>query len=370
MSNSNQMNGLKAAAAFSLSEDIISVEAFGSGHINDTYRVTTRNTIGKTFLLQRINHHIFQNVDGLMLNIKHVTDHLKTKIAHLPIEIQESRVLTIIPTKSNDLYHLDEDGDYWRMFILIDGTKSYDVVETTTQASEGGKAFGQFQLQLADLDATQIVEVLPNFHNIQFRLDNLRKAIAADSQGRVDGVKDILEFIFSREERMRTILDLASKGDLPLRITHNDTKFNNVLLDQNDQAQCVIDLDTVMPGYVAYDFGDAIRTIINPVEEDEKDLSKIVLNIPLYAAYAEGYLNEAKEFLTDFEVHSLLEGVFLLPYMQGVRFLTDYLEGDHYFKTKYDDHNLVRTKTQLKLVEEMERQEEELKTAISSVLQD
>ncbi|UIR56728.1 aminoglycoside phosphotransferase family protein [Sphingobacterium sp. SRCM116780] len=370
MSNSNQINGLKAAAAFSLGEDIISVDAFGSGHINDTFRVTTKNANGKSFLLQRINHHIFQNVEGLMQNIKHVTDHLKSKVAHLPILNQESQVLTIIPTKSNDLYFLDEDGNYWRMFVLIEGTKSYDVVETPKQASEGGKAFGKFQMQLADLDATKIVEVLPNFHNIQFRLDNLNRAIAADTQNRVKDVKDVLDFIFDREERMKTILNLAAKGELPLRITHNDTKFNNVLLDQNDQAQCVIDLDTVMPGYVAYDFGDAIRTIINPVEEDEKDLSKIVLNIPLYAAYAEGYLNEAKEFLTDVEVQSLLEGVFLLPYMQGVRFLTDYIEGDHYFKTKYDNHNLVRTKTQLKLVEEMEKQEQELKVAISSVLQD
>lgn len=370
MLNSNQINSMKAATAFSLTENFISVEAFGSGHINDTYRVRTTDKIGLSFLLQRINHNIFKNVDGLMLNIKHVTDHLKAKISHLPVEIQESRVLTIVPTKSNDLYHLDEDGNYWRMFILIDGVKSYDVVETTIQASEGGKAFGQFQLKLVDLDVSSIVEVLPNFHNIQFRLDNLKNAIALDSQNRVKEVSGILDFILSREDRMKTILNLAARGKLPLRIIHNDTKFNNILLDQNDRAQCVIDLDTVMPGYVAYDFGDAVRTIINPVEEDEKDLSKVVLNIPLYEAYAEGYLHEAKEFLTDIEINSLIEGVLLFPYMQGVRFLTDYLEGDHYFKTKYDDHNLVRTKTQLKLVEEMERQEEVLKAVISSVLQE
>src|SRR5690606_9000591 len=172
--------------------------------------------------------------------------------------------------------------------------------------------------------------------------------------------QDILDYIFDREERMRTILDMAQRGELPLRITHNDTKFNNVLLDQEDNVQCVIDLDTVMPGYVAYDFGDAIRTIINSAAEDEADKTKIVLNIPLFKAYAEGYLSEAKEFLTEAETASLLHGVFLLPYMQAVRFLTDYLEGDTYYKIHYPEHNLVRTNAQLKLVQELEKHESEL----------
>src|SRR5690606_29005819 len=177
-----------------------------------------------------------------------------------------------------------------------------------------------FQKQLATLDATKLVEILPNFHNIDFRLNNLRKAISKDSAGRVAAVEDILIYIFERENKMRRILELSKSGQLPLRITHNDTKFNNVLLDQYDNVQCFIDLDTVMPGYVAYDFGDAIRTIINAAAEDEEDLDKVVLNIPLFQAYAEGYLNEAKEFLTNTEIDSLMYGVLLLPYMQAVRF--------------------------------------------------
>ncbi|WP_294184233.1 aminoglycoside phosphotransferase family protein [uncultured Sphingobacterium sp.] len=357
MSDFNQLVIESAAKQFILEGDIISVQPFGSGHINDTYQVMTTENTQVSYLLQRINHHVFPNVDGLMRNIALVTQHLSEKVKVAKGKRVSDHVLTIVPTRDGNLYIQDEPGNYWRMFILIEDTKSYDIVETEFQAAEGGRAFGLFQKQLSDLDASLIVEVLPNFHNIDFRLENLRKAITKDTCKRVALVKDRLDFIFSREDRMQTILQLGSKGKLPLRITHNDTKFNNVLLDHHDKMQCVIDLDTVMPGYVAYDFGDAIRTIINPVAEDEIDVSKISLNLALYKAYAEGYLEEANDFLTTLEKETLVDGAFLLPFMQGVRFLTDYLEGDHYYKTKYEDHNLVRTNTQLKLVEEMERNE-------------
>jgi len=364
MSDFNQLVVENAAKQFTLEGDIISVQPFGSGHINDTYRVITSIDRGISHLLQRINHHVFPNVDGLMHNIEIVTKHLSKKVKVADGKQVSDHVLTIIPTLEGKLYTTDSTGNFWRMFILIEDTKSYDIVETEVQAAEGGRAFGLFQKQLSDLDASRIVEVLPNFHNVEFRLDNLRKAIAKDVCQRARLVQDKLDFIFSREDRMKTILDLGNKGALPLRITHNDTKFNNVLLDVHDKMQCVIDLDTVMPGYVAYDFGDAIRTIINPVAEDEKDISKIVLNLSLYKAYAEGYLEEANEFLTTLEKETLVDGAFLLPYMQGVRFLTDYIEGDHYYKTKYDEHNLVRTNTQLKLVEEMEKNEEFMRKVI------
>ncbi|HAF34414.1 MULTISPECIES: phosphotransferase enzyme family protein [Sphingobacterium] len=364
MSDFNQLVVESAAKQFTLEGDIISVQPFGSGHINDTYRVVTTVDSGISHLLQRINHHVFPNVDGLMHNIEIVTKHLSKKVKVAEGKRISDHVLTIVPTKGGELYIKDSQDNYWRMFILIEDTKSYDIVETEVQAAEGGRAFGLFQKQLSDLDASLIVEVLPNFHNIEFRLENLRKAIAKDVCQRVASVKDKLDFIFSREDRMKTILELGNKGELPLRITHNDTKFNNVLLDRHDKMQCVIDLDTVMPGYVAYDFGDAIRTIINPVAEDEMDVSKILLNLALYKAYAEGYLEEANDFLTTLEKETLVDGAFLLPYMQGVRFLTDYLEGDHYYKTKYDDHNLVRTNTQLKLVEEMEKNEAFLRKVV------
>ncbi len=355
------------ANQFDVEGEVVDIRRFGSGHINDTYKLTVSSPKDISYLLQKINHHIFTDVDGLMNNISLVTNHLKTVLKETVADV-DRHTLTIVPTKENRLYHVTSDGEYWRIFILLDGTKSYDIVETAKQAYSGGLAFGKFQKQLATLDATKLVEILPNFHNIDFRLNNLRKAISQDSVGRVGAVKDILTYIFEREDKMRRVIRLADSGQLPLRITHNDTKFNNVLLDQDDNVQCVIDLDTVMPGYVAYDFGDAIRTIINAAAEDEQDLDKVVLNVPLFQAYAEGYLSEAKDFLIPTEIDSLMYGVLLLPYMQAVRFLTDYLEGDVYYKIHYPEHNLVRTKAQLKLVQELEKHEEILTNILSKSL--
>lgn len=302
-----------------------------------------------------------------MHNIDLVTTHLKSVLKGEVVDVDKC-TLTIIPTKAGAKYLQDANGEYWRVFILLEGTKSYDIVETARQAFSGGLAFGRFQKQLSTLDATKLVEILPNFHNIDFRLSNLRKAITENKAGRLDEVKEILDYIFEREERMRRIIMMGKNNELPVRITHNDTKFNNVLLDQDDNVQCVIDLDTVMPGYIAYDFGDAIRTIINSAAEDEKDLNKVVLNVPLFQAYTDGYFSEAKDFLTEKEIESLWYGVLLLPYMQAVRFLTDYIDGDLYYKTHYADHNLVRTNTQLKLVKELEACEEELKEILSQSL--
>lgn len=354
MSTKKTENSIRSAKNFKLEGEIIDSVPFGSGHINDTFKITTNSLQNNLYLLQRINHHIFQDVEGLMNNIESVCKHLKEKLAHLGEKEVLKRTMTIVPTYDNKNYYQDENGDYWRVFHLIPETRSYDILETQEQAYSGGMAFGQFQKQLSDLDPKTIVEILPNFHNIEFRLSNLRDAIEKNPAKRVEKIQDLLDYIFEREEKMRTVLELGSSNKLPLRITHNDTKFNNVLLDKDDNVQCVIDLDTVMPGYVAYDFGDAIRTIINSAAEDEADVSKIVLNIPLFQSFTAGYLSEAKEFLTDAEVDSLIPAVHLLPYMQAVRFLTDYINGDTYYKIAYPEHNLVRTKAQLKLVHELE----------------
>lgn len=354
MSTKKTENSIRSAKNFKLEGEIIDSVPFGSGHINDTFKITTNSLQNNLYLLQRINHHIFQDVEGLMNNIESVCKHLKEKLAHLGEKEVLKRTMTIVPTYDNKNYYQDENGDYWRVFHLIPETRSYDILETQEQAYSGGMAFGQFQKQLSDLDPKTIVEILPNFHNIEFRLSNLRDAIEKNPAKRVEKIQDLLDYIFEREEKMRTVLELGRSNKLPLRITHNDTKFNNVLLDKDDNVQCVIDLDTVMPGYVAYDFGDAIRTIINSAAEDEADVSKIILNIPLFQSFTAGYLSEAKEFLTDAEVDSLIPAVHLLPYMQAVRFLTDYINGDTYYKIAYPEHNLVRTKAQLKLVHELE----------------
>jgi len=357
----------KVIDVFAIDENVIEIKRFGSGHINDTFKVVLGNGGRVAYLLQRINHHIFSNVEALMNNIYIVTNHIRS-LYNEQGKDGDKHTLTIVPTKAGNLYYKDEYGQYWRLFVLLEGTKSYDIVETAKQAYSGGQAFGYFQKQLASLEANKLVEILPNFHNVDFRMSNLRIAISNDKVDRLRKVEDIIRYIMEREERMRTIIKMVERDELPLRITHNDTKFNNVLLDEHDEVQCVIDLDTVMPGYVACDFGDAIRTIINAAAEDEQDVSKVLLNIPLFQAYAEGYLSEAKAFLTAHEIDSLWYGVLLLPYMQAVRFLTDYIDGDLYYKIQYPEHNLVRAKTQVKLVQELEAHEKQLLSILEEAL--
>jgi Ser/Thr protein kinase RdoA (MazF antagonist) len=346
------------ASYFRVIGNITSVKPFGSGHINDTYRITTGT--GKDYLLQRINHLVFKDVAGLMDNLVNVTRHLTEKLKDIPNSDPEKEVLTLVKTNDDGYYFKDTNGNYWRVFHFLNNTKSYDQVLTETQAFEGGKAFGRFQFLLADLDTDLIVDTIPNFHNIEYRLSNFDKAIAADAVNRLKNLSPEIEFINQRREQMCLILRLGQIGSLPKRITHNDTKFNNVLLDENDHAQCVIDLDTVMPGYIAYDFGDAVRTIINTAPEDEPNLDLINLNIPLFAAYVKGYLPQTINFLTDAEVNSLINGALLLPYMQGVRFLTDYLDGDKYFKIHAPEHNLQRARAQFQLVRKLEETKETL----------
>lgn len=349
---------------FKIDADIASVRPFGSGHINDTYRIVNSDPDGMDYLLQRINHHVFKDVPALMQNLRYVTDHLKQKLRQLPGADIEKEVVTIVETREGLLYFKDDKGNYWRILHFLKDTRSYDQATTERQAFEGGKAFGRFQALLADLDTRLIKDTIPDFHNIKSRLDKLGQAVEANSAGRANQVIAEIVFIKQRIQLMSEILALGKAGILPQRIVHNDTKFNNVLLDNHDRAQCVIDLDTVMPGYVAYDFGDSIRTIINTVAEDEVNTKLIGINSSLFESYTKGYLQEAINFLTKAEVESLMKGVLLLPYIQAVRFLTDYLEGDHYFKIQSPDHNLQRTRAQLALVKKVEDNHDQLERII------
>ncbi len=230
------------------------------------------------------------------------------------------------------------------------------MVETAGQAYQGGIAFGRFGALLADLDASRLHETIPAFHDIENRLNLFREAISRNPKNRVKEVSAEIDFVEKRARQMSTILQMGRTGELPLRITHNDTKFNNVLLDSQDKAQCVIDLDTVMPGYIAYDFGDAIRTIVNTAAEDEKDLEKVGVDMELFRSFTKGFINETKSFLTVNEIHSLSMGVLLLPFIMGLRFLTDYIDGDTYYKIGFAEHNIQRSRAQLKLVEKLEEQ--------------
>ena len=358
---------LKIANNFSIKGNPVVVKRVGSGHINDTFQVSTDSIHEPNYLLQRINHYVFKDVEALMQNILIVTEHIRAKLVEQGASEIDKKVLTVVPTKNKELYYIDENLDYWRVYILIDPTQSYDVLETEYQAREGGRAFGKFQGQLTDLDSNRLKYTIPDFCNIDYRLKNFHQAMQQNAALRRDEVPEEIGYIVQREDQMRTILQMAERGEIPLRITHNDTKFNNILLDENDRALCVIDLDTVMPGYVAYDFGDAIRTIINYAAEDEVDLSKITLNIPLFSAYTDGYFENARQFLTYHEIESLIEGVLLFPYMQAVRFLTDYLDGDVYYKVQHKKHNLERTRAQLKLAFEVESHREELNGIIHAM---
>ncbi|MEO7213871.1 MAG: aminoglycoside phosphotransferase family protein [Mucilaginibacter sp.] len=348
-------------AQFSIQADSFGIKPFGSGHINDTYRVTTP-TDGREFLLQKINNYVFKDVDGLMNNMLYVTNHLKQKVSKAGGD-PDKEVLTLIPCNNGLYYCQDEQGGYWRMTTFLHNTKSYDLVTTEKQAYQGGVAFGRFQYLLCDMGADILIDTIPDFLNIEFRLEEFNEAIKNDAAGKLNTVQTELDFLLSRADSMKDILQWGRAGILPLRITHNDTKFNNILLDEQDNIQCVIDLDTVMPGYSAYDFGDAIRSIISTAAEDEASLGAIQLNIPLFEEFTRGYLSQTISFLSEQELKSLIKGVLLLPYMQAVRFLTDYLNGDTYYKIQFVGHNLQRTLAQMQLLKMLELNKDKL-TAI------
>jgi hypothetical protein len=340
------------------------IKPHGSGHINDTYHVTNTNPVLPDYLLQRINSYIFKNIPLLISNIEIVTSHIKNKLKNIEGAFPDKQVLTLIRTKTDQPYFKDAAGNYWRMYFFLKDTLSYDMVTTVKQANEGGKAFGTFQSLIADLNAELLDETIPDFHNIEMRLTNLKSALPAANESRVNDTVNEINFVSEREKSMCVLLELGRSGKLPRRITHNDTKFNNVLLDKNDRAQCVIDLDTVMPGYVAYDFGDAIRTIVNTAAEDEVDISMINVNVELFEAFTKGFLKETAGFLTNEEIHSLPMGALLLPYLMGVRFLTDYLEGDQYFKIRFPSHNLQRARAQFQLLKKLEDNYPKLKSIV------
>lgn len=340
---------------------------YGSGHINDTYKVETAENDQHNYILQRVNHHVFKDVPGLMENVERVTSHIRIKLEKIEGANPDREVLTVIPTNEHSSYYRDEDGNFWRMYIFIWDNKSYDLVDSPQKAYEGGKMFGKFQAMLSDLPGKPLNETIPNFHNIEWRLDTFEETLEKDPVGRAKTISDEITFVRDRAEEMKTILKLGTEGKIPLRITHNDTKFNNVLLDQKDKGLCVIDLDTVMPGYVHYDFGDSIRTSTNTAAEDEADLSKVEMDIKLFEGYARGFLEQTKDTLNDVEIDHLAFAGKLFPFIIGLRFLTDYVDGDNYFKTKHEHHNLQRARAQFKLLQSMERQYGEMVKIIDSL---
>ena len=343
---------------------------YGSGHINDTFLVTTRENDAKDYIVQRINHRIFKNVPNLQDNILRVTTHLRKKLEQIPGSNPDREILTLIPSVENKPYYKDSKGNFWRIYIFIDNNRSYDRVENPSQAFEGGKAFGRFQYLISDLKGEPLFETIPDFHNMETRLNTFFNTVEKDTLNRVNLAIQQIKFVEDRAREMAKILQLGNEGRIPERITHNDTKFNNVLLDKHDKGLCVIDLDTVMPGYIHYDFGDSIRTSTNTGNEDEKDLSKVEMDIKLFEAYSKGFLGETKSFLTPVEINNLAFSGKMMTFIIGLRFLTDYIDGDNYFKIHHEHHNLQRARAQFKLVSSMERQFSQMQNAIENIIRE
>jgi hypothetical protein len=339
--------------------------AFGSGHLHDTFRIKTGPGDRYDYILQRLNTNVFRDVAALQENLERVTGHLRKKISAIEGSDVSRECLTVILSKRKTSWVTDSEGSCWRMFIFITNHRSYDIVDSPEKAYQGGKAIGRFQAMLADLGGPPLKETIPDFHNIEKRLETFNKVLLADRVGRVTVCKADIGDVLSRAEKMKIILRLGREGKIPLRITHNDTKFNNILLDENDRALCIIDLDTVMPGYVHYDFGDAIRTGANSAAEDEKNLSLIKMNLGHFEAYTKGYLEEVGATLVPEEKEWLAFSPQLITYTMAVRFLTDYLDGDNYYKIHHEHHNLQRARAQLQLVKSMEQQYEKMREIVA-----
>lgn len=329
----------------------------GNGHINDTFAVTC-DAKGQPvrYILQRINRRVFKDIPSLMENVNRVTSHTVSCMASQGGDSYDPRrTLKLVPTNTNQAYHVDVEGCFWRCYVFIEGASTYDLIQSPTQAGAAARAFGEFLALLGDLEGPRLHETIPDFHHTPKRLQRLREVLAADPCGRVAEVATEIAFALKREELAHKLVGLHQAGDLPERVTHNDTKLNNVMLDDHTgEGLAVIDLDTVMPGFAVNDFGDLGRTAANAGLEDETDLSKVTVRLDVYAALLEGFLAGARAMLTPREIDLLPLGVRLMTYENGVRFLTDYVQGDTYYKIHRPGHNLDRCRNQFKLLTELE----------------
>ncbi len=339
--------------------EIVSTQLFGSGHIHDTYRVETNGSTD--YILQKINDSIFRDVSLMQANIEQVVKHLKKNSS------AEEQVLQMLPATNGLSWIRDDEGAYWRMFVFIPETKTYNRVFSPEIAYEAGSAFGRFQRLLKDFDPNSLAETLPRFHDIYYRLELFEEAVRNDPANRVSEISTEIEFVRSRAGRMKKIFDLGNEGKIPIRTTHNDTKINNVLFDERGKAVCVIDLDTVMPGYIHYDFGDAIRTGAASADEDETNTDLMFVDLKLFEAYSRGFLEQVINIINKEEKRTLAFAPQLMTFIIGLRFLTDYINGDVYFKIKREDHNLIRWKAQKKLLLSMEEHAEEMATIVTDI---
>ena len=348
----------KAVYAFRLDGEPVKCIPFGHGHINSTFKIET--TSGCEYVLQRINTYVFKDPVGLMNNAGAITDYIRQRV-------DDPRLaLHFLTTNDGEFYFEDEKGEFWRMYDFVGGF-CLDTPECEDDFYQSALAFGRFQQMLSEFPADTLTETISEFHNTPDRYRQLKESVAADRMGRLEGVKAEVDFLLEREEMGSRIQKQREAGILPLRVTHNDTKLNNVLLDKKTRKSlCVLDLDTVMPGLSAFDFGDSIRFGAATAAEDEQDVSKMEMDLHLFEIYTRGFL-EAATNLTEAEVEALPMGAYTMTLEVATRFLKDYLDGDLYFKVKYPEHNLVRARTQIKLVADMEKKMDQMKAIVARV---
>lgn len=350
---------------FAIQGNVELIKPLGNGLINTTYVVRTAGS-DPNYVLQCINHNIFTNVDGLQHNIEAVTRHIRRKLEAAGETDIDRKVLTFVPTKETGKTYYFDGEKYWRIMVFVPNAQTFEAV-TPESSLDAGKAFGRFQAMLVDIPET-LVETIPDFHNMELRLRQLREAVAADPKGRVKEVQPLLDELEKRAEEMCKAERLHREGKLPKRICHCDTKVNNMMFDEDGKTVlCVIDLDTVMPSFIFSDFGDFMRTGANTGLEDDKNLDNVNFNMDIFKAFTTGYLSTAKDFLLPIEIENLPYAAALFPYMQTVRFLADYINGDTYYKILYPEHNLVRSNAQFKLLQSVEAHTPEMKAFIASL---
>jgi len=354
--NDERFDFEKIAEYFLFEGEFKWAKPYGNGHINDTFAAYFEKKDGKLhrYILQRINHKVFLHPKQLMSNIEKVTKHIKSAIEKSGGDTQRE-TLNLIPSIDGKSYYKTSGGDYWRAYIFIEGAKTYEMVESSKHFYNAGKAFGQFQKQLDDFPTQDLYETIADFHNTAKRFEDFKSAVVNDAAGRAQHAKNEIEFILQREKDVHVVVDLMAKGEIPVRVTHNDTKFNNIMIDdETGEGISVLDLDTVMPGSALYDFGDSIRFGASSGLEDEKDLSKIWMKLELFEAFAKGFLEKTGDIINSYEKDLLVFSAKLMTLECGMRFLGDYLNGDIYFKVHRQGHNLDRARTQIALVSDME----------------
>lgn len=356
-------------AAFGILGEFIEAAPYGSGHINDTYAAVYDQAGSRIrYIHQRINHLVFKDPPSLMQNIHRVTTQLQRRLALRESTERSRRTLCTLEAKDGLPYFKDSEGNFWRTYLFIENARTYDVVQSNGQATQAAQAFGEFQKSLADLPGGRLHETIPNFHNTPWRLANLEAAQNADTTRRLAGCRVETDYAMAQKDKVGRLLTMQAAGLLPERVTHNDTKLNNVMIDDvTGEGICVIDLDTVMPGLAAYDFGDMVRTATMPVKEDERDLSKVVMQWDKFEALTRGYLSSAGSFLNSHEKETLPFAGWLITFEIGMRFLTDHLSGDSYFKIQREGQNLDRARTQFALARDIEKNLPKMQALVDSL---